>query len=106
MHESLTTINFSNNNIPKIIGNLESNKAHGHDIKICDGSICKPLKLIFQSCLESGKFSSELKKENVVPIHIKGDKEISKDYLLLEKSLIECLRNMMSDNQSGFKQVI
>ena len=25
-------------------------------IKICDTSICRPLKLIFQSCLKSGKF--------------------------------------------------
>ena len=63
--ESLTTIHFSNNNIPKIIRNLDPNKAHGHDmigirmVKICDHSICKPLKLILQSCLESGKFPSE-----------------------------------------------
>ena len=73
--ESLTTINFSNNDILKIIRNLDLNKAHGHDmisirmVKIYDDSICKPLKLIFQSCLESGKFPSEWKKANVVPIH-------------------------------------
>ena len=41
-------------------------------MKICDDSTCKPLKLIFQSCLESGKFPSECKKTNVVPIHKKG----------------------------------
>ena len=75
--ESLTTIDFSNNDILKIIRNLDPNKAHGHDmisirmVKICDDSICKPLKLIFQSCLESGKFPSKLKKANVVPIHRK-----------------------------------
>ena len=62
MRESLTTINFSNNDNPKIIGNLEPNKTHGHDMKICDGSICKPLKLIFQSRLEIGNFSREMKK--------------------------------------------
>ena len=70
MSESLTTIDFSNNDILKIIRNLDPNKAHGHDmisirmVKICDDSICKPLKLIFQSCLESGKFPSKLKTAN------------------------------------------
>ena len=77
--ESLTTIKFSNNYILKIISNLDPNKAHGHDVistrmvKICDNSICKPLKLILQSCLESGKFPSEWKKAIVVLIHKKGN---------------------------------
>ena len=62
------------------------NKAHGHDmisikmVKICDDSICKPLKLIFQFCLESGKFPSKWKKANVVRIHKKGNKQILKNY--------------------------
>ena len=43
-------------------------------VKTCDDSICKPLKLIFQSSLESGKFPSEWKKANVVPIDTKSDK--------------------------------
>ena len=49
-------------------------------IKICDTSIWRPLKLIFQSCLESGKFSIEWKKTNVVPVHKKDDKQILKHY--------------------------
>ena len=44
-------------------------------------SICRPLKLIFQSCLESGKFPIEWKKVNAVPVHEKGDKQILKNYL-------------------------
>ena len=61
-HESLSTIDFSTDDILKIIRNLDPNKAHRHDmisirmIKIGDTSICRPLKLIFQSCLESVKF--------------------------------------------------
>ena len=84
--DSLTTIDFSNNDILKMTRNLDLNKAHGHDmisirmVKICDDSICKPLKLIFQSCLESGKFPSEWKKAHVIPIHKKGDKQIFKNY--------------------------
>ena len=33
-------------------------------LKICDESICKPLGIIFRSCLENGKFPSEWKKNN------------------------------------------
>ena len=60
-HECLSTINFSTDHILKVIRNLDPNKAHGHDmisirmIKICDTSICRSLKLISQSSLESGK---------------------------------------------------
>ena len=35
-------------------------------IKICDAFTCKPLELIFRSCLENGKFPTEWKKANVV----------------------------------------
>ena len=50
-------------------------------IKICDTSICRPLKLIFQACLESGEFPNEWKKANVVPVRKKGGKQILKNYL-------------------------
>ena len=72
--KSLSSVEFSKYDILKIIRNLNPNKAHGHDIisigmlKICDESICKPLRIIFQLCLENGKFPSEWKKANVVPI--------------------------------------
>ena len=68
----LCTVEFSTNDILKIIRNLNPNKAHGHDmisirmLKICDESLCKPLRIIFRSCLENGKFPSEWKKANVV----------------------------------------
>ena len=123
--ESLTTIDFSNNDILKIIRNSVPNKAHGHDmisirmVEICNYSICKSLKLIFQSCLESGKFPSEWKKANVVPIHKKGDKQILKNYRpisllpitgkILERLLYDTMfefftkNNLISDDQSGFK---
>ena len=83
--ESLTTIGVSVDDILKISQNLDPNKAHPDMIsirmtKICDDSICKPLKLIFQSCLESSeKFQSEWKKVNVVPVHKKADKQMSKN---------------------------
>ena len=88
-------------------------------VKICDDSICKPLKLIFQSCLEIGKFPSEWRKANVVPIHKKGGKQLLKNYRpisllpitgkILERLLYDTMfefftkNNLISDNQSGFK---
>ena len=86
MRESQATIDFSNDDIQKIIKSLSLNKAHCHDtisirkVKICDDSICKPLKLIFQSCLKSDKFPSEWKKAKVVPVHKKSAKQIFKNY--------------------------
>ena len=67
-HKLLSTIHVTSDDILKIIKNLDPNKTHGHDmisiqmIKICDASICKPLKLIFRSCLENGKFPTEWNK--------------------------------------------
>ena len=49
----LSTVNFSIDDIAKIIQNLDPNKAHGHDkisirmLQLCGNSICKPLELIF-----------------------------------------------------------
>ena len=70
----------------KIIKKLELNKAYGHDmisirmIKLCGISICKPLEIIFQNCLRSGKFPSEWKKAKMVPTFKKCDKQCIKNY--------------------------
>ena len=47
-------------------------------LKLCGKSICKPLDLIFQSCIKQGKFPTEWK--NAVPVHKKGNKQIFKNY--------------------------
>ena len=123
--ESLSTITFSADDILEIIRNLDPNKAHGHDmssiwmIKICDISISKPLILNFQSFLESGKFTNECKKGNVVSVHKKGDKQILKIYRpisllsivgkIFERLLYDRLfeffigNNLISKNQWGFR---
>ena len=54
----ISSILFSSNDIAKIIQDLDSNKARGHDVvsilmlKICGESVSKPLEIIFKSCLE------------------------------------------------------
>ena len=61
MCHSLSTVEFTTCDVLKIIRNLNPNKAHGHGmisilmLKICDESICKPLGVIFWSCLQNGK---------------------------------------------------
>ena len=61
----LSTVNFSIDDIAKILQNLDPNKAHGHDkisirmLQLCGNSICKPLALVFQQAMERGSFPSE-----------------------------------------------
>ena len=78
----ISAIILTCDDIATLIKNLEPNKAHGHDmisirmLKLCSKSICKPLDLIFQSCIKQGKFPAEWKKANVVLVHKKGNKQI------------------------------
>ena len=121
----LSTVNFSIDDIAKLLQNLDPNKAHGHGkisirmLQLCGNSICKPLELIFQQKMESGSFPSEWKKRDVVPIHKKDDKQCLKNYRPLSllpicgkvfeklifnemfKFFIE--NELISPNQSGFK---
>ena len=122
--QSLSTVEFSTYDILEIIRNLNPNKAHGHDmtsirmLKICDESICKPLGIIFRSCLQNVKFPSEMKKANVVPV-FKKNKQEDKNYppislLHVSSKIFESLlydimfkffteNSLISQNQSGFK---
>ena len=88
-HLTLISCNFSETDILQIINSHYSNKAHGHDmicilmLKICgEAIICKPLNIIFKTCLNTGKFLSEWKKGNVVPIHKKMTSEMLKTTFL------------------------
>ena len=61
----LDSISLSSSDIAKIISHLDPNKAHDHDklsiriIELCGNSICKPLSVIFNNCLNDGKFPYE-----------------------------------------------
>ena len=121
----LSSVRFSQDDIAKIIQNLDPNKVHGHDnisirmLKICGSSICKPLEMIFKQCSDTGFFPSEWKEANIVPIHKKGYKQTLENYRpvsllpicgkILERLMFNEMFNffieniLISSNQSGFK---
>ena len=121
----LSTVRFSENDILKVIRKLDPNKAHGYDkisirmLKLSDKAICKPLHMIFISCLETGVFSIHWKKANVVPIHKKKSKQLVKNHRpvsllpicgkaferLIYNEVYPYLidNNLISSHQSGFK---
>ena len=76
----LSTINFRDEDVLKIIKSLNINKAHSHDdnsirlLQICGAEVMIPLSLIFKNCILYGDFPKLLKKSNIVPIHKKGGK--------------------------------
>ena len=67
-NKRITHVNFSDEDIVKIIRGLDISKAHGHDdisvrmVKICDSAISKPLALIFKNCFDSSTFPDCWKK--------------------------------------------
>ena len=73
----LTSINFHNNDILKIIRFLNVNKPHGHDgisvrmIKLCNESLVQLLPLIFRGSINIGAYPDTWKKSNTVPVHKK-----------------------------------
>ena len=78
----LSNINFSRAKIVKILANLNSNKAHGHDkiticmLQICGDTICIPLEIVFKKCFETGVVPPIWKNGNIVPIHKKGNSNL------------------------------
>ena len=122
---SLTSANFSQDDILKIIQNLNQNKAHGQDkisicmIKIYGKLLSKPLEIIFTLSIIKGEYPSEWKKANVVPVHKKGGKQSLKNYTpisllpifgknferMIYSNIFEYLttNKLISDNQSGLK---
>ena len=124
--QTYTSIVFNEESILKIIKALDVNKAaHGHDdisirmIKLCDKSIILAISLIYKNCINSGIVPNIWKKSNVVPVHMKGGKEVVDNYRpvlllpvfpkilerLIFNSLFEFLHenNMFNENQSGFR---
>ena len=87
-------------------------------IKTCDTEIVIPLYLIYIKCLEPGRFPSNWRKANVLPIHKKENRQIKKNYrpitllpicmkifeTLIFDTIYEylCENQLLTPNQSGF----
>ena len=102
-HESLTTTYFSNDDVLEIIRNVKPYEAHGYDMisirvmKICDDSVCKPLKffVLFRKWkvlrwIEKSKWGSRSKS--------------LRSYFMVESLTFLQQKNLTPDNQSDFKQ--
>ena len=82
----LHSIDFSCEEISKIIRSLDVNKAHGQDdisirmIKTCDNSLVKPLLLLFKKSFDNSYFPKLWKKSNIIPVHKKNDKRNFENY--------------------------
>ena len=82
----LSSLDFSEDEILKIIRALNIHKTHGHDdisirmIKICDKSLLKPLIILFQNSTKSSHYPDNWKKSNIIPVHKKNDKQLVKNY--------------------------
>ena len=121
----LHNVEFTSNDVLNIIKSLNINKAHGYDnisirmLKLFGESICKPLELIFQSCLQLGVFPDLWKKANIISIHKKSLKKLLKNYRpvsllpicskIFERLIFNSIYNylhknkLLHPNQSGFK---
>ena len=79
---NLSVINFTDDDVLKIIRSLNINKAHGHKdismrmIKICDKSMLALLSIIYKNCIDTGILSDLWEKYNIVPVHKKGEKQL------------------------------
>ena len=90
-------------------------------IKLCRNLICKPLSIIFNNCLNKGKFPHEWRKGNVVPVHkkentqgLKSDSQFSLlptcsrifERLIYDEMFTSFTdKNLISTNQSGFRPI-
>ena len=121
----LSKINFSDDQILKILRALDINKAHGHDeismrmLKLCDKFIITRLSILFQNCIDTRTFPDTWRKSNIVPVHKKGDKRIADNdrqvsllpilgkifKKIIFNSIFEYFEesNLLCPNQSGFR---
>ena len=121
---TLSDVSFDDETILGIIRALNPNKSSGWDdisprmLKICDSSIVKPIRIIFETCLKTGIYPDKWKMSNVCPIHKKKSKNDKSNYRpisllpilskIFEKIIFESLYSYLTKNnllvscQSGF----
>ena len=121
----INSVRIESEEILTLIRNLNPNKAAGSDgisgqmLILCDNSVVKPLKIIFESILQTSVYPDVWKQANVTPIFKKDDKQLVNNYRpisllpicgkLFEKVIFNQLyeylnsNKLITDNQSGFR---
>ena len=121
----LSSLDFNEDEILKIIRALNICKANGYDdisirmIKICDKSLTKPLIILFKNSTKSSYYPDIWKISNIVPVHKKNDKQLVNNYRpisllpifrnIFEKIIFNRIYNflleekLLNHNQSGFR---
>ena len=85
----LTSLDFNEDEILKIIRALNIHKDHDHDdisirmIRMCDKSLLKPLILLFQNSAKLPYFPDIWKKSNIIPVHKKNDIQLVENNRLI-----------------------
>jgi len=124
--EKLTKMKTTKAEVERILKDLNESKAVGPDeisprlLKRCSKELSNPVALLFNNCIQQGKWPSKWKLSHVVPIHKKGNKSEVKNYRpvallsavnkILEKIIGERLtehlnkHNLMCSRQFGFKK--
>ena len=121
----LTSLDFNEDELLKVIRALNINKSHGHDdisirmIKICDKSLIKPLTFLLKTSVRSSHYPDIWKKSNIIPVHKKNDKRLVNNCRpisllpvfgkIFEKIIFNKIYKFLSEekllnpNQSGFR---
>ena len=118
-------ISIRQDEIISLVRNLNPNKASGSDgvsgqmLILCDETVGKPLKIIFENIILTSIYPDMWKVANVTPVYKKGDKQVHKNYRpisllpicgkIFEKIIFNNLypylngNNLITKNQSGFR---
>ena len=101
--QSLTSINFSQDDILKTVQNLNPDRAHGPDkisilIKICGKSLSKPLEMVFKYYIRKISVWMEESQYCSCSISLEGGKFPLLFFQKLEKSTLICRRNALIVN--------
>ena len=123
--DTLSDLNFSENDITKAIEEVSYNAAPGPDrfpatlLKNCKHQLAKPLYLLWRRSLDFGEVPEKLKTSAITPIHKGGSRKYAKNYrpVALTSHIIKVFekvirnkvvrfiesRNLMNPNQHGFR---
>ncbi|CAK1598938.1 unnamed protein product [Parnassius mnemosyne] len=119
---NLHDIRFTQLEVCTALKNIDPNKGAGPDkikpvfLKHTSNTICMPLNIIFNKCLETGTFPTQWKQAYITPIHKSGSKNNVENYRpisilsaipkifekLIHDHIYSILKNTLLEEQHGF----